>query len=514
MIANSSNKIYAKTDIPDYLRVGLIQYYEHVTSITLNNTTLIMGYEVKGGWVKEHMFTSETGYLFQPYTHFILISDQIYNTYEEALEQVQILRQQGFKAYVGSSTSSVWRVFIGDPKTKAEAQNILEQVGTASSLNFQIASDNGLRTMMVLSSLETVIFDNAILHSQFMTMDTTYGAPVLDLGERRYREKVEIGRYNDKGLTVVNVIDLEQYLYGVVPAEVGASWPIEALKAQAVAARSYALYDTINNTSNHIYDVCDTTGSQVYKGFDIEKDTTNEAIDLTKHQLIYFGDLLVYSCFFSSSGGHTENSENVWSGTVPYLKGVPDIYETSPEKKPWVKEITATEIRDCLGRYDVYIGDIVDVVPLDYTDAGRVLNLRIVGTQGEHILTKETIRRYLNLYGRKFEVIKQGYQPKRKLTAMNAFDQSNEISINQMYVTSDSGQTNCLHDLEEQLIVISGNNIDNVPLIAGKDNTFIFVGQGWGHGVGMSQCGAKGMAYAGFNYKEILEYYYTGVEVR
>ena len=149
----------------------------------------------------------------------------------------------------------------------------------------------------------------------------------------RYRGTLRIVHLTN-GLEVVNKLPLESYLLGVVPRESPASWPIEALKAQAVAARSYAFRETGGSGS---FDVYCTTASQMYGGADGEAASTDKAVTATKGIVPKYGGVAITAYFFSTSGGHTENIENVWSGAAPqpYLKGVPDPYDTTSPYHTW-----------------------------------------------------------------------------------------------------------------------------------------------------------------------------------
>jgi stage II sporulation protein D len=513
MLCASSN-IYAGGNKVIELRVGLKQYYENVDSIHINNKSLVIGYNIDEEFIPEKIFMSNNGYTFKPTFATYLISKNTYASYDQANESVIAVRSQGYKAHVASAAKGIWKIYIM-AANKQEANNILGKVNGNNNITYVVSSDNGYRTILTQSEGYPIILENTYQHPQFSTMDVDLEASVIDLGKRKYRGRLEIGRYNDTGITAINVVPINEYLYSVLPSEMIPNWPLEALKAQSVAARNYAVYYSEKSKyPNKPYDLCDTTSSQVYRGYVVENPNTNNAVNETTNELIYYRQKVIPAYFFSTSGGHTENSENVWSGTVPFLKGVPDIYETQPEKEPWIKQLTKDEIKTRLAKYDVNIGNIIEVQLLGYTDAKRVINLKIVGTNGEYIIKKETIRTWLGLKSRKFILVKQNYTPPKTYTVIGASFNVKSYDANNLYVTDANGNSQKLLSNKDSLIVVSKYNIDNIPVMTGKNNTYIFVGQGWGHGVGMSQSGAKGMALAGFTYKEILEYYYKGVEVR
>jgi stage II sporulation protein D len=390
------------------------------------------------------------------------------------------------------------------------------EINSLYGLTYSVNGDNGQRTVMEYSYSYPVIFENAYLQATFISNDLVDNVNVLNLGERSYRGKMEVGRYGGSQLTAINIVPLNEYLYGVLPGEMPSTWPLEAQKAQAVAARNYGIYYALLHEKypDKAYEICDTTSSQVYKGFLIEEALAKQAVDETAGMLIYYSDTVIPAYFFSSSGGHTESSENVWSGEVPYLTGVSDIYETDPEREPWLVSLTANEIGDKLAKYDVNIGSILDVEVSGYSEAGRALSLNITGTNGEYELVKETIRYWLGFDSRKFTLVKSDYVPDTTYDVLGSNGNTTTMDYSNIYVIDGNNTTSKLSPVNSQVIVTSDENIYNYPTLTGQNDTYIFVGEGWGHGVGMSQSGAKGMAIAGFTYDQILEHYYTGTEVR
>lgn len=509
----SSDNIYAKGDSDQELRIGLRQCYEHKESIHVNNKILDMGYQEDDEFKSEQVFKSDDGFTFMPAEGNYLISMDSYETYEDAQKQAHVLMKKDFDAYPGYASIGVWKIYIAIDDIE-KTNKFLDKLNKDKDETFEIVTDNGYRTIMEFSN-DNIVMENTYEHVQFLSIDEDRKDSVMDLGDRQYRGRLEFGRYEEKGITAINIINLDEYLYGVLPSEIPYSWPMEALKAQAVAARNYAVYYQNNNSKyrEKSYTLCDTTSSQAYKGYAVENDRTNKAVDETDNKLITYQGEVIQATFFSTSGGHTENSENVWNGSVPFLKGVPDIYELEPAAEPWTKEVTSLEIKDILAKYDIDIGDITDVIPMDYTDSKRVTNLKIIGTTGEHIIKKETIRSWLGLRSRKFTVVKEDYEPRKMFNVMSAGSYEKVQNMKNMFVVTGPYSKGKLKVDDDQLIILSKYNIDSVPLVSGKKDTYIFVGQGYGHGVGMSQSGAKCMAELGFTYDEILKYYYSGIKI-
>jgi stage II sporulation protein D len=221
------------------------------------------------------------------------------------------------------------------------------------------------------------------------------------IGDRWYRGKTRLIRQND-GITAINNVDLEQYLYSVVGAEAVSSWPIEALKAQAVAARSYALYKR-NTESNGIYDVDTTIGTQVYKGLDSEYTTTHQAVDSTLGQIMTYNNQVILAAFHSSSGGYTENVEDIWTSPLPYLRGVVDYDQQSPVFE-WQQVIPVDKIRSLVAG----VGKISGLQPEKMTPRGRVITMKVTGDRGTTTVSGQDLRKALDLRSTLFRVATDG----------------------------------------------------------------------------------------------------------
>jgi stage II sporulation protein D len=221
------------------------------------------------------------------------------------------------------------------------------------------------------------------------------------IGDRWYRGTTRLIRQND-GITAINKVDLEQYLYSVVGAEAVSSWPIEALKAQAVAARSYALYKR-KTGSNGIYDVDTTVGTQVYKGLDTEYTTTHQAVDSTLGQIMTYNNQVILAAFHSSSGGYTENVEDVWTSPLPYLRGVVDYDQKSPVFE-WQQVIPVSKIQSLVAG----VGKITGFQPAEMTPRGRVVTMKVTGDRGSATVSGNDIRKTLELRSTLFRVTTDG----------------------------------------------------------------------------------------------------------
>ncbi len=329
------------------------------------------------------------------------------------------------------------------------------------------------------------------------------------IGDTEYRGGAQFKRINSGALTVINVVNIEQYLYSVIGKEMSPKWPIEALKAQAVCARGFAISNK-NKFAKYGFNLDDTTTSQVYKGVSAEADSTRQAVDETCGQVLMYNGGIIESIYCSCTGGATANAENVWGGKYPYLVSVVDIYENPKEvsRYSWSITLTADEIKDCLAQGNVDIGDIKNVEIISADDAGYVTELLFTGTTGTHTVKKSSCRGVFRgkLHSQRYTILggEDYFENMTVLTSSGA----KTMPYNQVYVLG-SGASDTVY-------VQSGSGAKSyIPLKpAGvKEGEFTFNGNGWGHGVGMSQWGAKAMADQGFVFGDILTFYYTGTNL-
>ncbi len=272
----------------------------------------------------------------------------------------------------------------------------------------------------------------------------------------RYRGQIDIACHNlNDGLQVVNYIPLEDYIQGVVPNEVPSSWPMEALKAQAIAARTFALYK-MSGRHGQPYDLDASTNSQVYRGWDSEKEKSNLAVKHTRGLVAIYQSKFIAAFYHSNCGGRTDNVRNVWGSDIQYLNGGVCGFCDNNHHSRWTFEIPKAEIGARLRRHNIPVSEIQNLEIQGRDSSGRVLNIRLGHTGGSENLKASAFRMIIG---------------------------ADRIRSTNFYI-KDQGRS-----LE-------------------------FNGKGWGHGVGLCQEGARGMARAGYACNEILKHYYTGIEIR
>ncbi len=427
------------------------------------------------------------------------------------LSQENIIRvaisNNSFSSYDNSKiiVSSEGAFYIYDAKTKTYP---------ASSLGkeiFTVAIENNKFIVANQANLKLGTFDGPV---EIISVNDN---PIQIIGLKRktspasYRGKIELVKIlnKDNKFYALNVLPVEQYLRGVVPNELPVSFGFEALKAQAVAARNYALLPRVK--PNKQYDICDSQQCQVYYGYNSEHPLSDKAIEETKGLLALYQGEPILALYSSTAGGYTESYENVFSDPVnksfpskpkPYLRGKPDIegmppldnedfakgfYSSVPScfdnessyfrwNRNWTKAEMEAVLNKNLPKYasggfispkitsDFNIGSLISIEVESRGVSGKALAVRIISTAGNFLVQKESfIRKIFENKGKSL--------PSANIVFNNTYD--------------DFG------------------NLQNINIQGG----------GYGHGVGMSQWGAGFMSKKGYSFDQILKHYYDGISI-
>jgi len=330
------------------------------------------------------------------------------------------------------------------------------------------------------------------------------------LGNYSYRGAVEFRPAGGR-ITAINVLSPEDYLKGVLPVEMYASFHINALKAQAVASRTFMVY-RMNEAGhrNQGFNLCDTTHCQSYRGAGREHENTTLAVNQTRGQMLFYNNEVILAVYFASCGGVTDYSENVWVQPKPYLRAVRSIVEHNPPE--WSRTFTMAQLTAAVNAAGGSIGTATGMSASRVSALGRVQELTIYGTSGQWRVYGEAIRNFFTpaggaLMSRNFYLAGAGGQP----AVVSVTDGHNTVSGGlSTFNLRDAAPTQTAYVFDGTSL----RRLDSVPGQAVTGNSVTLNGRGWGHGVGMSQRGAAGMALLGYSYREILKHYYTGVEIR
>ncbi len=271
---------------------------------------------------------------------------------------------------------------------------------------------------------------------------------------RMFRGDIQLIRKEDNNILVINNIEFEDYIKGVLYHEASHYWPTEALKAQAIACRSYAVARVKENSSRD-FDATADTYSQVYGGKTSERFRTSKAVEDTKGEVLTYQGQVLPAYFHATCAGHTEDASNLWNIDMLPLKGVAcDFCKDSPHFN-WHYVFSKKEIIEQLSSAGYKIKQIKDIKIASRNNSGRIASL-VISSNGDEV--KVLAKDFRNILG-----------------------------------------SNIIRSTNFQVKVV-------------KDDV-VFEGIGWGHGVGLCQWGAYFMAKQDRDYKKILEYYYPGVTI-
>ena len=517
LVASFIPPVPAKAAVSREIRVGLTSMYSQKNEIRINNTKISLGYLSGRTFSPEANFNSALGFVFKPATEYYIDLGIDVTSYAAVLKRMAELPTLGIRIFGAVTGRGEWHIYAGGFADRQEAEaavKSLNENGTECAL----LPGNSYRVKLEWGESKILIdVDEDYEYPQIEGLSAYEGVTgLVDMGSRVYRGRIEIGRYQKTGLTAVNVVELEEYLYSVVSSEMPASWPKEALKAQAVASRSYALVKGgIGGASDakNGWRMNDTTDYQVYRGYLYEKPETTEAVKATEGETVNYNNKVVAAYYFSSGGGSTESSEAVWGVELPYLTSMPDFFEGRFAISPWKEVFTLEELNGLLGGFTSSLGEVTGISAVKTSQSGRVSLLRVSGTDGSLSLQTSAIRSVLGVKGTKFKIVRYGDEPD-KVYVKNAGNEASEKHLNGCSVLSANGTSTLSSDRMQQYVVRSAYDLTVFGASAPDTPDEIWLyGLGSGHGVGMSQTGAAGMAEEGFTYKEILEYYYLGCRV-
>ena len=419
--------------------------------------------------------------------NFHLKYDKKFDTLEDALVYVELFKGKGFESFLHYTGN--YEVYIGLFSNESEMMNAKGKLDGVSYVY-----PNGFNVLVDCNS-QIVFSFNSTNNIDFFT------GHIINYDSKSYRGAIRVKRFQSSDLTVINHIDLEEYLYGVVPKEMPVEWSLEALKAQAIAARNFAVmhlgdYETLG------FDLTDDINSQVYGGVEAENIRSNQAVDETKGLLLKYNDIVAATYYHSNSGGQTESVENVWQSEIPYLKGISDEYSENVKNSSWEKTYTLSQISLQLNNAGYDVGRIYDVIPVSISENNRVLELLFKGTKDDVVLEKGDTRKifgYFDIKSMWFDV-KKG----NEVRIVNSKKYYSDGITSQKIITA-SG----IKDLSNYNAydIYNGESIKSIET---RISNITFKGKGFGHGIGMSQWGAKVMAERGHTYEDILLHYYSG----
>ena len=469
-----------------------------------------------------------------------------YRTYEQAAAAAAGY-SGGFVAWVDGD----YQVRVGAYPSESHAQSAAQSLG-GTVVGTSSYGVNATRT----GSTEILFqFDGGADLALGVMPDVTGAGSVRTwFKDYRYYGGFRYERINGGNLTVVNIVDLETYIKGVIPYEMSNSWPLEALKVQAVCARSYAYINIQSGKhTRYHFDVCNTTDCQVYYGAGSRNSSyqanerTDQAVDETAGEYAWYNGQVIEAFYSSSHGGASESVYNVWGSSLsqyPYLCGVSDPYEADVADRnaysSWTVSYTSEELAQRLQNYGYNTSSGIASLTLTYSELGNVINVRVNYKNGQYndITTKLTygIRSSFDVPSIRFTVNGQGSTSgsgnnsgtgggsltvnggsslglQDSYTVIGGGGTQSQVALEDLYTISGSGSI----DPAGEGVSTGGGSSTDTPSgtqVTVSGSTYTFQGSGYGHQLGLSQYGALAMVERGFTYEEIIEFYYPGTYVQ
>ena len=329
---------------------------------------------------------------------------------------------------------------------------------------------------------------------------------LLTVNGRAFRGTFELAPDDEGDMVVVNTVSTHDYLASVVGSEEPSSWEAEALASQAIAARTYLYTHLAKHKS---YDLEGDTRDQEYDGVANEDSRTRAAVERTAGLVVTYGGAPIEALYSANAGGITEDSETVFANALPYLRSVPSPGDEVAKDSSWghtswewTKEMSATQLRDYLQQRGLSVGTPTAIQLTSVSSTGRVIGATITGTAGSQPIGKDRARYYFGLMSSLFTVKVKPTGANERVDAANAA-RSSALELLGARVVQTSFEILRDGTGNELGLRVTGF-VYELPA------TFVFTGKGFGHGVGMSQWGAQGMALGGASYQQILAHYYIG----
>ncbi len=386
-----------------------------------------------------------------------------------------------------------------------------------SSVSIEAVSPGVIRAGSVKLKLPVIISGNAL----------------MKWNNRPYRGHFKLAQQGG-AFNVINVLGIEDYLKGVLKMEVNPAWPLESLKAQAIIARTYALRNK-NRHGSGGFDLCALNHCQVYRGVNAEDPVLSKAVDLTRGIVLKYQGAYAATFYHADSGGHTADVSSVWGSSIPYLVGKPEPQKYQSPYSNWQTSMALSEIQGILASKGVRVGNLTGIAVSSKDSAGRAVNLTLTGTGGQTTIKASQFRTMIGPDRIRSTFFTIGGNPPgapatvplsapgsggQESPPLTPKDEQMLIAFTQQGVFNTEELMDMLikphrrgfylrKALEKQSGVVAPVKASS-PVQSFTGGRVTFTGRGWGHGVGLSQWGAKSLAEVGWDYKRILKHYFPG----
>ncbi|GHU37373.1 hypothetical protein FACS1894105_09380 [Clostridia bacterium] len=454
------------------------------------------------------------------------------------------LYKNPFPAYTGGGAVVVR---FGEYSSESDAQSRINSIQGSFTENLYVSAAKGTTAVIIDPITDAVLFefesassDLAVAALKSPESSLAYGTKMSELtnGTTGFTEtsagNIYAGAFvylpQNAGVEVVNLLALEDYVKGIVTSEISPAWPIEAIKAFALASRSYTLA-VGNRHAGSGFEICNDIHCQLYLGSKTATDNSNKAVDDTRGEIITYDGLPIQAVYHSSAGGISENHNDAWGGTLryPYLVSVKLPFEkyTDPSRQNalWTRTATGAELYTYLTQVSSHaslfrgkLTSSVASITIDERSPGSNYIKKVTVTDtGGHSVTLDKSDSIRSAFARFASSANMDIFHSMIFRHFHFFNSSGKeggstaIESGATYIMSANGLTTATPP-DGTISVISAYGTTTKT---GEPNgsAFIFSGKGWGHGVGMSQYGTLDMANLGYKYDEIVKTFYTGVEI-
>lgn len=484
---------------PEYIKVGL-----NFGSDSVNEFSLTCEGSARIGHTYEYNFYPQTDLgsqkvLVEKGGGAYLKTTESYPMLTDALANAAKYRKMGIYAYAGYIDGENYLMFglYSSSEEALKSKSDLEFTG----LDLEVINLDTKTIMVTADDLNLVFRHDKEIFAITSTKEDGY----VSVNGSKYYGYMLADRINSSAIAIVNMVSFDDYVACVVGSEMYPSWHIEALKAQAVIARTYAM--TTTSYKKYGIDVTDDTRTQAYKGISAETASTRKSADETSGIVVLYNDSPAQTYFCSSSGNKTADVYSAWGGGagLDYLVSVENPYEDS-SISDWKVELSKSDIESKLTKAGANIGELTNIVVTDRGDDGRVRKLRFDGTNGSYSVSFEKCRTILGLKSQYYTVTSPSQNLNTKIYVITS-KETKQISFRSISALS-KYSTSILKN-SSTLLSSTNTSIVSSWQESGSD-LYKFIGSGNGHGIGLSQYGAKGMAEAGYSFDQILSHYYPG----
>lgn len=493
----------------DFVEIGYLN--EEKISMTADGNIYISG----GSY-----YSSRPSYTESQIGGYHVQLDQPFETFEEA-EYVAGQFTGGFPAFINNEYRVRLDSFTG--RGEAEVAAALYSTYTWEDMwggeyfvSASVVSPSATGVTVSVTATDTILFEFDCSGAKALGVLPDGGGEDAVTWFRGYKwyGGFEYRRSTGGNINVINVVQIDDYVKGVLPYEMSASWPLEALKAQAVCARTYALLQT-KHYASYKFDVCSTTDCQVYQGTNAASAQTDRAAEETAGIAVTYNGEYAETTYYSSNGGASESAENVWTEARGYLVGRLDPYEATITIPSYSYSLhySFSQLTALLQSKGKQIGTVTEAYVSQTTATGNVAAVTFRDKSGKALtITGDSCRMILGTNSMRFTITGGGgggYYVNSSGTTVP--------DLSGMYVISGSGEVSSYGGSGEGTYVLTASGtalLEREESTAVSGDGITITGTGSGHNVGMSQYGAKAMAELGYTYEDILHFYYTDIALK